>query len=422
MRIKLLTLGTRGDIQPFIALGIGLQKRGHRVTICTSCNFKELIHAYGLEFVSIQADIMKMAQSEEGKQMLRGNPLRSMKLMKTHVFPMMRQMLEDVWEASQDADAIIYHPKVFGGYDIAQKRKIPAFTAHPTPIIKPTGAFANPILPFNLRIRWLNKISYQLNRLMILSFISMINKWRRETLNLPARSISKNDLCIDGRDIPVLYGCSPTVVPFDPKWKDKVCMEGNWLVPEVDEWVPSQSLESFITAGTPPIAISFSSMPLKQPEQVFGMIKQALKRTGQRGIIITGWSGFKQNLDSSGEILCINEVPHAWLFPRMAGVIHHGGAGTTAAVLHAGKPMAICPFTGDQPFWAKRMYELGVAAKPIHEKTLSIESLAECIVSLTNDLKLKHNAMVIGSKVNNEQDVERTVDFIDKHLAAYRSS
>ncbi|WP_241734989.1 glycosyltransferase [Paenibacillus alvei] len=365
---------------------------------------------------------MKLVQSEEGKQMLSGNPLRSMKLMKTHVFPMMRQMLEDVWEASQDADAIIYHPKVFGGYDIAQKRKIPAFIAHPTSIIVPTGTFTNPILPFTLRIRWLNKISYQLNRLMILSFIRMINKWRRETLNLPPRSLSKNELCIDGRDIPVLYGCSPTVVPYDPKWKDRVCMEGSWFASEMDEWHPSQSLESFISAGTPPIAISFSSMPLKQPDQVFGMIRKALNQTGQRGIIITGWSGLKQNLDSCGEILCIDEVPHAWLFPWTAGVIHHGGAGTTAAVLHAGKPMAICPFTGDQPFWARRMYELGVSPKPLHEKTLSIESLVECIVSLTNDSKLKHNAMIISSKVKNEQGVERTVDFIEKHLAASRLS
>ncbi|EPY08406.1 UDP-glucose:sterol glucosyltransferase [Paenibacillus alvei TS-15] len=126
--------------------------------------------------------------------------------MKTLVLPMMRQMLEDVWEASQEADAIIYHPKILGGYDITQKRKIPAFIAHPTPLIVPTGAFSNPILLFTLRNRWLNQISYQLNRLMILPFISII-KWRRETLLLQARSISKNELCIDGRDIPVLYGC-----------------------------------------------------------------------------------------------------------------------------------------------------------------------------------------------------------------------
>lgn len=418
MRIKLLTLGTRGDIQPFIALGIGLQKRGHQVTICTSRNFEEVIHAYGLQFVSIQADIMKLAQSEEGKQMLGGNPLRMMKQMRTLVLPMMRQMLEDIWEASQDADAIIYHPKVFGGYDIAQKRKIPAFTAHPTPLIVPTGAFTNPILPLTLRNRRLNQISYQLNQLMILPFISMINKWRHETLRLPARSISKNELCLDGRDIPVLYGCSPTVVPYDPKWKDKVCMEGSWFAPEVDEWCPSQSLESFIASGLPPIAISFSSMPLKQPDQVFEMIKQALKRTRQRGVIITGWSGLKKSFEPSGEILCIDEVPHTWLFPRTAGVIHHGGAGTTAAVLHAGKPMAICPFTGDQPFWARRMYELGVSANTLREKTLSLDSLSECIESLTSDPRLEHNTMIMATAIHKEQGVERTVDFIEKHLMA----
>jgi len=416
MRIKLLTIGTRGDVQPFVALGIGLKKCGYEVAICTSRDFEEFVTSHGLHFEPIRADFMNLTQSEEGKRMLSGNPLEVMKQMKRLVHPIMRQMLDDVWTVSKDADALVYHPKAFGAYDIAQARKIPVFAAHPVPLMVQTGAFTNPILPFSVKNRWLNRKSYLVNRLAVLSFIGLINTWRHETLHLPSRSAFTNDLSVDGRDIPVLYGCSPSIIPHDPDWAGKVCMEGFWFVQEADDWQPPRVLESFIQAGSPPIACSFSSMPLKHPEKVLDMVKHALKRTGQRGIMITGWSGMKESEATDDNLLCIREAPHAWLFPRTAGVIHHGGAGTTAAVLKAGKPMTICPFTGDQPFWARRMYELGVSTQPLHEKTMSTDLLADRILALTGSSELRRNAQTLSERMNREQGVARTIQFMKKWL------
>ncbi|CAM4183779.1 MAG: glycosyltransferase [Paenibacillus macerans] len=416
MRIKLLTIGTRGDVQPFIALGNGLQRRGHDVVVCTSREFEDFVRTFGVGFAPIRADFMKLTQSVEGKRMLGSNPLEIIKQMKKLIYPMMQQMLEDLWTVSRDADVLIYHPKAFGGYDIAQKQGIPVFAAHPIPIIAPTGNFTHPSLPFSLKNRWLNQKSYQLNRLFLSSFMSMINKWRRETLNLPARSVFTNDLRIDGRAIPVLYGCSPSVIPYDRKWKDQVSMEGFWFLQDADDWHPPKILESFIAAGSPPIVISFSSMPLKKPDKVLEMIKQALKRTGQRGIIMTGSSGLSYSCDTDENILCIQEAPHSWLFPLSAGVIHHGGAGTTAAALKAGKPMTICPFTGDQPFWARRMHELGVSTQPLHENTMSVDSLADRMLALTSSSKLKNNVLSLSAKIHKEMGVERTLDFIERRL------
>lgn len=416
MKIKLLTIGTRGDVQPFVALGVGLRKRGHDAVICTSQDFEDFVRMHGVGFAPIRADFMKLTQSEEGKRMLGGNPLEIIKQMKKLIYPMMRQMLEDLWTVSQDADVLIYHPKAFGGYDIAQKRGIPVFAAHPIPIIAPTGNFTNPILPFSFRNRWINRKSYQLNRLMLFSFMGIMNKWRRETLHLPARSVFANDLRVNGRDIPVLYGCSPSIIPYDPNWKGQVSMEGFWFLPDAGDWHPPKTLESFLAAGPPPIVISFSSMPLKQPDNVLDMIKRALKRTGQRGIIMTGRSGMSFSGDTDEDILCIQEAPHTWLFPQAAGVIHHGGAGTTAAVLQAGKPMTICPFTGDQPFWAKTMDELGVSTQPLHEKTMSVDRLADRMLSLAGNATLKSNALALSAKIQKEMGVERTVDFIESRL------
>ncbi|RAR43883.1 glycosyltransferase [Paenibacillus sp. MDMC362] len=415
MKIKLLTIGTRGDVQPFIALARGLQNNGHDVVICTSQDFEGFVRGHGVGFGPIQANIMKLAQSAEGKRMLGSNPLEIMKQMKKLIYPMMQQMLDDLWTASQDADCLIYHPKAFAGYDIAQKLNIPVFAAHPIPIIVPTGAFTNPILPFTFRNRWLNEKSYHLNRFMLLSFKKMLNTWRRDTLHLPPRSLFSDDLHVNGRDIPVLYGCSPSIIPFDPKWKDRVCMEGFWFLEDTD-WDPPRELESFIASGSSPIVISYSSMPLKHPDHVLEMTMQALRQTGQRGIILVGWSGMQVSGNGAENILCIQEAPHAWLFPRAAGVIHHGGAGTTAAVLRAGKPMTISPFNADQPFWAKRIYELGVSTKPIPEKSMSVASLAERIAELTSDSTLTANVMALSDKISEERGVDRTVEFIERRL------
>ncbi|MBD8498304.1 glycosyltransferase [Paenibacillus arenosi] len=417
MRIIMLTIGTRGDVQPFVALGVGLQKRGYEVVIATSSHFESFVLKQGIGFSPIRADYMKLTESEEGKRMLGNNPLEILKQMKKLIYPMITQMLEDIWAASQHADVLIYHPKVIGGYDIAQKRGIPAFIAHPTPIIAPTGDFTNPILPISISNRWLNEKSYVLNRLFLLSFMGIMNKWRRETLNLPARSIFTNDLSIEGRAVPILYGCSPATVPYNPKWGEQVCMEGYWLLQGEDDWKPSRALVSFLENGSAPIVISFSSMPLKQPDNVLSMLKQALKQTGQRAIILTGSSGMQNHANDMDEnILYVQEAPHSWLFPLSAGVIHHGGAGTTAAAVKAGKPMTICPFSGDQPFWARRMHELGVSTPTLLEKQMTAERFAEAIYSLVNSLELNNKAASLSEKVNQERGVERTIDFVDRHL------
>lgn len=149
------------------------------------------------------------------------------------------------------------------------------------------------------------------------------------------------------------------------------------------------------------------------------MTTQALRQTGQRGIILVGWSGMQISGNGAENILCIQEAPHAWLFPRAAGVIHHGGAGTTAAVLRAGKPMTISPFNADQPFWAKRMNELGVSTKPIPEKSMSVASLAERIAELTSHSTLSANAMALSDQILEERGVDRTVEFIERRLHDY---
>ncbi|MCI3918715.1 glycosyltransferase [Paenibacillus sp. TRM 82003] len=430
MRIRMLTLGTRGDVQPFVALGVELRRRGHDVAVCTAVNFEGFVRGHGVDFVPIRADFLKFTQSEEGKKMLGGNPLEIMKNMKKLIYPMMETMLEDSWTAARDADVLIYHPKAFGGYDLAEKLDIPAFPAHPIPIIAPTGGLTNPALPVSTDNRWLNRRSYEVNRLLLGSFMGMINRWRRETLGLAGRrSVFTNDLRVRGRELPVLYGCSPAVVPFDPEWEGRVCMKGFWFLPERgggrgagqpgSEWTPPEALERFLAAGDAPIVVSFSSMPLKDPERTLGMLREGLALAGRRGVVLTGWSGMRAAGDAGDDVLCLEEAPHDWLFPRAAGVIHHGGAGTTAAALRAGVPMTICPFSADQPFWARRMLALGVSPAPLPEKAMSAPAFAARIAEMTGEASLRLRAEEIAASLASENGVAATADFVERYAREF---
>lgn len=415
MKFKLLTLGTRGDVQPFISLGQALQKAGHSVTICTADSFKAGVLQAGIEFASIRADFLALTQSEEGKKLISGNPVEIMRKMKSLIYPLMKNMLTDLWTASQGAEALIYHPKAFGGYDIAEKLNVPVFTAHPVPLIAPTSLFTNPVFPFSLGLGWLNRRSYVFNRFFMSSFMKIINPWREQVLGLPGRSVWSNDLKVNGREIPVLYGCSPTVIPYDPRWKGRVSMAGFWFLNEEETWQPPEGLADFLHQGPAPLVFSFSSMPLKQPALAEEMIAEALRRTERRAVLITGWSGMK-NREVNEQLHVIDSVPHSWLFPRSAGVIHHGGAGTTAEALRSGKPMLVCPFTGDQPFWARRMRELGVSVQPLREKEMTVEAFTQRIRELTADEALSHKAQALAQTIQQENGPEETVRFIHKQL------
>ncbi|WP_456279697.1 glycosyltransferase [Bacillus sp. K7] len=415
MKINLLTIGTRGDVQPFIALGKELSRRGHHVQICTEGSFKDLAEKNRLSFSAIRADYADLTQSEEGKNMLKGNPLSIVSQMKTVIYPMMEQMLDDIWAASIDAEAIIYHPKVFGGYDLAEALPIPAFIAHPVPVIAPTRQFTNPVLPFAMRSGTLNRASFQINRLMTAAFFSLINKWRHETLGLPdKRSVFQDDSVLNGKHIPILYGCSPSIIPFDQQWKGRVSMQGFWFLAE-DDWTPPPELSRFLEPGPPPFTVSFSSMPLRNPDHIVNMLQLAFKETGQRAILLTGWSGIKQ-MTASTHIFTSNSIPHSWIFPRSRAVIHHGGAGTTAAALKAGKPMVICPFSGDQPFWARKMRDIGAAAAPLKEKEMSVEAFISRINELVSNHTYSQRASEAAALIEKEDGIRLTVDFIEEKL------
>ncbi|MGG6295899.1 glycosyltransferase [Leptolyngbya sp. AN02str] len=410
--IAILTLGSRGDVQPYIALGLGLQQAGDRVIFVTEPSFQPWVEQYGLSFAPLRANFVQLAKSAQGKAAIvgQGNPWSLIQSTKA----MMRDVLEDAWLAAQHADAVVYHPKALAGYHIADKLNIPGFLALMLPAYSPTRAFANPALGAHDWGAWLNRLSYDaLGKLALAPYRGLINTWRHHTLELPP---TKHDTHLGDRPVPKIYAYSRHVVPIPSDWDDFTLVSGYWFLPTPADWVPPEPLQAFLNVGPPPIYVGFGSMPSVDAERTTSTVLEAAKQTGQRLVLATGWGGL-QAQPLPDNVYLLDAVPHDWLFPYCAAVVHHGGAGTTGAGLRAGKPTVICPFFGDQPFWGQRVYELGVGSRPIPQKRLNVEQLAGAIAQVTRDFTMQAKAAQLGQAIRAEDGIATAIHFINQHLS-----
>lgn len=413
MNITILTAGTRGDVQPYIALALGLQRAGYAVTVASGTNFAAFVQQYGLEYAPLRADYYELIDSPEGKDLLSGNPLRMLRNMRAVVFPLMRRMLDDSWAAAHGAEAIIFHPKVLSGVHLAEKLRIPCFAAVAVPVVVPTRAFPMPGITTRNLGGPLNRATYAATGMLSGMFRGMVNTWRREVLSLPPRK--EGEYRQNGQPIPVLHCYSPHLVPIPADWGPHVTATGFWFLERQNAWQPSADLAAFLAAGPPPVYVGFGSMAGNNPERLSRVVIAALQQAGQRGVIATGWGGMAAR-DLPETICALEGAPHDWLFPRMAAVVHHGGAGTTAAGLRAGKPTVICPFIADQPFWGKIVFERGVGPQSLPQKKLTVEKLAAAIRTATTDAALRQRAEALGAQLRAEDGVGNAVRWIGQRL------
>ncbi len=408
MNVTIVTLGTRGDVQPFVALGAGLKEAGHEVTLVTGKGFGTMVSGRGLRYVALDVDLLELAQSPEGRAALR-SPRGALRMARG-LMPTVRKMLVDQWEAValSGADAVVYHPKAMGGYHVAEALGIPGFLALPVPALSPTRAFPVPVLPLPDLGGPLNKLSYgAFFRSITLPYRGMVNRWRKETLGLPALPLSASELELRGEPVVRLYPCSPHVVPVPSDWDESSAMSGYWFLDAGSDWRPPDELATFLEDGPPPVYVGFGSAA-PDPEGSRATALAALRRLGLRGVLVTG-----RSVMASPEVVEIEGAPHDRLFPRMAAVVHHGGAGTTAEGLRAGRPTAVFPSNfGDQLFWGRRVHALGVGPEPVPQKRLTAEGLVAAIHSITDDEGMRRRAAALGEKIQAEHGVARAVEIV----------
>ena len=420
MHLTLLAAGTRGDTQPYVALAVGLQRSGYSVRFAGNRNFEPLARQHGLDFFPINVDFFEMANSGQMQEMLSSeNPIKFAINSFRTIGPALEQMQEAAWRACEGTQAVIFHPLTLpNGYFIARHLGLPCFPALLYPV-DPTRA--HPALPFyygprlggaynRLTHALTDQIIWQLFRAPVAKF------WRKKFGRLPQPFGNLFHLQRKTRT-PVLYGYSQHTFPRPADWPDNLHVTGYWFLDPPPDWTPPFALTHFLESGLPPIYVGFGSMGSRRAaRETTEIVIKSLSLSGQRGVLLSGWSGLGQEMNLPGDIFVVEDVPHAWLFPRMKAVVHHGGMGTTAAGLRAGTPSIVVPHTGDQPIWGRFVHELGVGAKPIPRKRLTAERLAEAIKQAATDSAMSGRAAALGEKIHAEDGVARAVEVIHRYL------
>ena len=423
MKILIATIGTRGDVQPYIALGQALMASGHDITICTCAHFEPFVRENGIGYAYVNNDFIDFMHSPEGKIIL-GNAGSFWETLVT-IAPMISKLghlqerqMADVWAACKETapDLILYHMKALGAPDFAEKLGVPCMLAFWLPLYVPTTRFPAmgfPNLPLGPGYNWL---TYQFIRWMLIMMSKRVRKWRTEH-GLSPRSPGLRMRLPDGRPIPALHGFSRHIIPRPEDWPETAIVTGFWFLNQAEDWNPPRSLIEFLSRGETPVYFGFGSIFGRDPKRVTQIVIEAVRRTGVRAILARGWGGLEPSDSAQSEsVMFIEAAPHSWLFPQVNAVVHHGGCGTTAAGLLAGKPSIICPFFGDQPFWGRHVERLRVGPSPIPQKRLTVESLCHAIDTVMNDSTMRENAAVLGRRLRQENGTSNAVAFITKWM------
>ncbi|KAH0366129.1 UDP-Glycosyltransferase/glycogen phosphorylase, partial [Aureobasidium melanogenum] len=425
LNIVIQIVGSRGDVQPFIALGKELQKFGHRVRLATHGIFQEFVTMSGLESYPIGGD-----PNELMAYMVK-NPglIPSMKTMQageiTKKRAMIREMLEGCWRsciapdestgAPFVADAIIANPPSFAHIHCAQALCIPVHLMFTMPWTA-TKSFPHPLANIKdnkAEPSMVNRLSYAMVEWMTWQGLAdVVNDWR-ETIDLEPVPTTEGPFLAYTQNIPTTYCWSAALVPKPQDWSQHIDVCG-FFFRDMPNYKPPQELQEFLDAGSKPIYIGFGSIVLENPELVSTIVSKSVENTGVRCILSRGWAGLS-NIHKSPNIFELGDCPHEWLFQHVSAVIHHGGAGTAACGLKLGLPTLVCPFFGDQPFWGEMIYAAGAGPRPIHHKSLTAENLSEAIKFLMIP-DARHSASQIAQSMSAENGVEAAVQSFHRHL------
>jgi UDP:flavonoid glycosyltransferase YjiC (YdhE family) len=397
MRIVIMAVGSRGDVAPYTGLGVRLQEEGHQVTLATHQLFEELVRSRGLGFHALPLDTQEEMTSRlaaSGTSSPLKVTLAVNKVVAEHAGPMAQAMLA----AARQADVVLLTPAGWIGGHVAEGLGLPSMGVYLQPMT-PTREFPPCTVTTRSLGGWGNrKAATALRGLGQQPFRKVVDELRTE-LGLPVMKPDAWLAQVEAARWPICYGYSPVVVPQPADWPEWNHTVGYWWPAPDPDFKPAPELVDFLAAGPAPVYIGFGSMPTDDREALSWLVVTALRRSGLRAVVNTGWAG----LTAAGEnVLTVSEVPHDWLFPQVAAVVHHAGAGTAAAGLRAGVPTVPVPFMVDQPFWAQRLKGLGVAPEVIPFRRLSADKLASALTEATTRPDYRRRAAEVSTRLAEE--------------------
>jgi UDP:flavonoid glycosyltransferase YjiC (YdhE family) len=391
--IVVVTLGTRGDVVPYLALGCALREVGHRTTIATHGSLRAPVERAGLGFAALPVEFDT------------GGPrtLTSTRLARTLAHRWL-DIGRAVTDASKDADLLLLAAMGWIGYHVAQARGVPSMGAFLQPL-EPTREFPPPLLTTRSLGGRGNRAAARWFRLLGQAPFARHTAALRRELGLPPLGPRATFRRMEAEGWPVLHGFSPVVVPPPADWPAHRPVTGYWWPPAGD--VLSSRLQRFLDDGEPPVFIGFGSMSAPGLGE---LVEATLARLRRRVVVQRGTARLAPDRP---DVLVVDEEPHDALFPRVAAVVHHAGAGTTAAALRAGVPAVCVPFTADQPFWAQRVAALGAGPPPLRRRDLTPQRLADAIGAADG---YRRGAASVAARLATENGVARAVAEIVRRL------
>lgn len=452
MRVLLLSAGSWGDIAPHTGLAARLADAGHEVTLSTHDRLAPQIHERGLAFRSLGVDISDLfGKAAEARPDDREPDDRELHERdgdgeahdgddsaprdsgahtaatatgpKSHLAnlrqaaSLIRQLTDGLTAAMRaGADLAILSATVAPlGVHVAEGLGIPSIGAYLQPATR-TGEFPPPFLSGAVSLgRWGNRALTDAVHLVIDAGAWPATRRVRAELGIPPESPHATRRRLDRQLWPVAHGYSPTVVPRPADWRPGLEVAGYWFPPYPVGWQPPAALVDFLDAGPTPVLVSFGSMAAGHGERVSAVAHAALRRAGLRGVVQSGLAGLAVDDD---DVITVGEVPHDWLMPRCAAVVHHAAAGTTASGLRAGIPAVPVPVRTDQQFWAHRLTSLGVSPGPQPFRRLSADGLADALHRAVSDRAYRDRAAWIAGRIATEDGAGHAVEMVDRVAAA----
>src|SRR5258706_3849485 len=369
MRILLAAYGTRGDVQPMVAIGRRLRADGHEVVLGAAPGFAAWVRGHGLEFRTIGADIEALIHGFGPELTLRPARLTG------RLLQSLREETElsfgQTLEAARDADLIVagIHP---AAASVAEVLEVPMRPLLFCPQMIRSAHHPPPGLPwFRLpgpanRLLW-----WAMSRLLHGAMGTALNRHRRRHGLVPVADMLSH--LVGARPIVCSDALLGGLPPDAPPGVEQI---GSLALPADGALDPA--LERFLDRGEPPVCIGFGSMPDGDPRRTTRLLFEALERCGRRGVVLSGWARLGDEQVPPG-VFVTPRAPHAALLPRVAALVHHGGAGTTAAAARAGLPQVVVPFFVDQIYWAREVHRRGLGSRPIPRPRLTAERLADAI-------------------------------------------
>lgn len=400
VRIFIPTIGSRGDVQPFIALAQGLNCAGHDVTLASHPVMRSLVESYDVNFAPIGPDLDLAREIAALRYRSRNTILGLIRGMRFG-FDLLERSHNDILTGCRNADLVVVPTAIAAGKNEADQLNIPYLSVTLMPWAVP---WDDPARPF------IKRAAYRLIDSMIGLITTLPLNRIRKRQGLPP--VGKEGFTSKRLN---LVPVSPSVFPPNPHWESYHHLTGYWFTETPTNWQPPEDLLAFLENGEPPLLVSLGAMSLGDDDALenANFFMEAIQQAEIRAVI-QGWEAGMKLLKLPPTVFAAGPLPHSWLLSRCAGVVHHGGFGTTAAGFRAGVPHLVIPSIADQFYWGQRVHQLGVGLPFIPRPRLTSKNLAAALQNLTTNAVLRDNATALGKQIRAETGLEKAVSLIEK--------